>query len=173
MDFRHTITVILPSVTRTLDNSNLPLTRTNFRFPSGHFLYNFTLANPNHVCQYVTLSQNKQCTVVKTLNLSWNKYVHESEPPRNAPQNTNCATPLMKADIDSFRSNLKKLSRVIDSYRLAEKRQGVLKVNRMNSVAVVRSCSFWNIQSSQYLDLYCCFALFCFTLRYVMIHTVI
>ena len=31
------------------------------RFPSGHFLCNFT--NPNHVCQYVT-SQNKQCTVV-------------------------------------------------------------------------------------------------------------
>ena len=62
LDFRHTFTVILPSVTRTLDNSNLPLTRTNFRFPSGHFPYNFTLDNSNHVSQYVT-SQNKQCTV--------------------------------------------------------------------------------------------------------------
>ena len=31
----------------TPDNSNLPLTRSNFRFPSGHFLYNFTLDNSN------------------------------------------------------------------------------------------------------------------------------
>ena len=31
----------------TLDNSNLPLTRTNFRFPSGHFPHNFTLDNSN------------------------------------------------------------------------------------------------------------------------------
>ena len=38
LDFRHTFTVILPSVTRT-----------NFCFPSGHFLYNFTLDNSNHV----------------------------------------------------------------------------------------------------------------------------
>ena len=30
-------------VQSTPDNSNLPLTRTNFCFPSGHFLYNFTL----------------------------------------------------------------------------------------------------------------------------------
>ena len=28
----------------TLGNSNLQLTRSNFRFPSGHFLYNFTQA---------------------------------------------------------------------------------------------------------------------------------
>ena len=34
-------------MTRTLANSNLPLTRTNFRFPSSHFLYNFTLDNSN------------------------------------------------------------------------------------------------------------------------------
>ena len=32
-------------VTRTLYNSNLPLTRSNFHFPSEHFLYNFTLEN--------------------------------------------------------------------------------------------------------------------------------
>ena len=31
----------------TPDNSNLPLTRSNFHFPSGHFLYNFTLDNSN------------------------------------------------------------------------------------------------------------------------------
>ena len=37
-DFLHTFTVILPSVTRTLDNTNLPLTRNNF-----------TLVNSNHV----------------------------------------------------------------------------------------------------------------------------
>ena len=34
-------------ITQTLTNSNLLLTRTNFRFPSGHFLYNFTLDNSN------------------------------------------------------------------------------------------------------------------------------
>ena len=28
-------------------NSNLPLTRSNFHFPSDHFLYNFTLDNSN------------------------------------------------------------------------------------------------------------------------------
>ena len=37
LDFRHTFTVILPSLTRTLDNSKLPLTRSNFCFPSDHF----------------------------------------------------------------------------------------------------------------------------------------
>ena len=34
-------------VTRTLHNSNLPLTRINFHFPSDLFLYNFTLDNSN------------------------------------------------------------------------------------------------------------------------------
>ena len=36
---------MVASVTRTLDNSNLPLTRNNFCFPSDHFLIlnNFTL----------------------------------------------------------------------------------------------------------------------------------
>ena len=54
LDFRHTFTM------------NLLLTRSNIHFPSGHFLYNFTLHNSNHVCQYVT-SQNKQCTVVQNI----------------------------------------------------------------------------------------------------------
>ena len=54
VDFVHTFTVILSLVTRTLDNSNLPLTRTDLHFPSGHFLYNFTLDNSNHVFQNVT-----------------------------------------------------------------------------------------------------------------------
>ena len=34
-------------ITRTLANLNLPLSRTNFSFLSGHFLYNFTLNNSN------------------------------------------------------------------------------------------------------------------------------
>ena len=34
-------------VTRTLYNSNLPLTQSNFHFPSDHFLYNFNLDNSN------------------------------------------------------------------------------------------------------------------------------
>ena len=67
MDFRHTFTVILPSVTRTLNNSNLPLTRNNFCFPTGHFLYNFTLDNSNHACQDVTNKVN--CSPKLTLNL--------------------------------------------------------------------------------------------------------
>ena len=35
------------AVTGTLANSNLPLTRSNFHFPSGHFLYNVNLDNSN------------------------------------------------------------------------------------------------------------------------------
>ena len=38
LDFCHTITVILPSVTRTLDNSN-SANSNQFSFSSGHFLY--------------------------------------------------------------------------------------------------------------------------------------
>ena len=49
MDFVHTFTVNLPSVTRTLDNSNLSLTPTNFHFPSTNFVYNLTLDNSNNV----------------------------------------------------------------------------------------------------------------------------
>ena len=50
----------------TLDNSSLLLTRSRFRIPSDHFLYNFTLDNSNHVCQYMT-EQNKQRTVVQNI----------------------------------------------------------------------------------------------------------
>ena len=53
VDFRHTFTVILPSVTQTLDNLNLLLTH----FPSDHFLYNFTLDNSNHAYQDMTNEQ--------------------------------------------------------------------------------------------------------------------
>ena len=37
LGFPHTFTVIIPSVTRTLDNSILPQTRSYFCFPSDHF----------------------------------------------------------------------------------------------------------------------------------------
>ena len=37
LDFRHTFIVISPSVTRTLDNSNLQQTQSNFCFRSDHF----------------------------------------------------------------------------------------------------------------------------------------
>ena len=39
--------VIVPSVTRTRDNSSIPLTWSDFCFLSDHF-YNFTLDNSNH-----------------------------------------------------------------------------------------------------------------------------
>ena len=42
LDFLHTFPVILPSVIRTLNNSNLPLTRSNFCFPSDHLYINLT-----------------------------------------------------------------------------------------------------------------------------------
>ena len=35
----------------TPNKSNLALTRTNFPFPLGHFLYNFTLDNSNSITQ--------------------------------------------------------------------------------------------------------------------------
>ena len=43
LNFFHTYTVILPSVTRALDNSNLPLTRSFFFLPFKWPLHNFTL----------------------------------------------------------------------------------------------------------------------------------
>ena len=40
MDFLHTFTIVLPGVTRTVDNSSLPLTGSNFWFPSDHSYIN-------------------------------------------------------------------------------------------------------------------------------------
>ena len=48
LDFPLAFTLILPLVTRTLVNSNLPLTRNNFCVPSGHF-YIILPPNSNHV----------------------------------------------------------------------------------------------------------------------------
>ena len=46
--FMHiTVDQSLLTITRTLANLNLTLTRSNFRFLSGHFLYSFTLDNSN------------------------------------------------------------------------------------------------------------------------------
>ena len=59
----HTIAAILPSVTRTLDYSNLPLTRTNFRFPSAHSLLIFTLDNSNHQAPRLSSRDTSEQTV--------------------------------------------------------------------------------------------------------------
>ena len=67
VDFIHTFTVILPSVTQTHANSNLPLTQSNFHCPSGHFLYNFTLDNSNHICQDVTSQKIYSSTVEQNI----------------------------------------------------------------------------------------------------------
>ena len=50
--------------TQTLSNSNLPLTRSNFHFPSDRFLYNFTLDNSN--CFFISLegSNYRESTVL-------------------------------------------------------------------------------------------------------------
>ena len=37
LDFHHTFTVILPPLTRTVNNSNLPVTRSSFCLPSDNF----------------------------------------------------------------------------------------------------------------------------------------
>lgn len=64
LDFCDTITVILPLVTWTLDNSTFLLTRRNFHFPLGHFLHNFNLDNSNreheHKYQYWQLCTSSQ-----------------------------------------------------------------------------------------------------------------
>ena len=49
VDFPNTLNVILPSVTRTLDNLYLPLIRSLFFFPFRSFLYNLTLNNSNNI----------------------------------------------------------------------------------------------------------------------------
>ena len=62
----HTFTVILPSVTRILDNSNLPLTRSNF-FPFRPFLYSFTLDNSKHAISSWQVRKKKPCTEVQDI----------------------------------------------------------------------------------------------------------
>lgn len=79
LDFCDTITVILPLVTWTLDNSTFLLTRRNFHFPLGHFLHNFNLDNSNreheHKYQYWQL-----CTSSQTLFSLKKKHVQFTVP---------------------------------------------------------------------------------------------
>ena len=70
-DFRHTLTVILPSVSRTLDNSNLPQTRSSFCFPLRSFLYIFTLDNSNHVLSPSEVEKTNSLLVSETLNFEF------------------------------------------------------------------------------------------------------
>ena len=49
LDFRHKFTVILPLVTRTLNNSKPLANSKSFMFPLRSLIYNFTLDSSNHV----------------------------------------------------------------------------------------------------------------------------
>ena len=100
LDFRHTFTVILPSATRPLHNSNLPLTRSSFCFPSDHFyiilssitrtmfwafksqektaywrpkhwILNFTLTGCRHIVYYCRL-------MLFATNLTWNSFTSQN-----------------------------------------------------------------------------------------------
>ena len=73
LDFHHTFTVIFPSVTWTLDNLNLPLTQTNFHFPAGSFLYNFTLDNSNQYFSpkhWIYFNRGNLCILCPFLHLA-------------------------------------------------------------------------------------------------------
>ena len=63
LDFLHTFTAISPLVTQTLDNSNFPLSGSNFCFPSDHY-------NSNHVFSVVQVGNIlRQCTTVPNIEL--------------------------------------------------------------------------------------------------------
>ena len=65
-DFLDTFTVISPSVTRTLHNSNLQLTRSNFCFLSDHFS-KILPSITRTVFQAHDQSKKKNCTVVRNI----------------------------------------------------------------------------------------------------------
>ena len=77
--FPHTFTVILPSVSRTLDNSSLPLARSNFCYRSDpafrSFLYNFTHDHSNHVISAWKVGK-KPCIEVRNIEFIWNNRVY-------------------------------------------------------------------------------------------------
>ena len=58
-------TLILPSVTRTLDNSNLPLTRSSFCFSSDHFY--IILSSITRTLFWALKSREKQSTGVPNI----------------------------------------------------------------------------------------------------------
>ena len=76
LDFLLTFAVILPSITWTLDNSNLPLTRSDFCFPSDHIY--IILPSILEPCYKRVTSQEKKNCVLKseTLNLFQNNCVN-------------------------------------------------------------------------------------------------
>ena len=67
LDFLHTFPVILPSVIRTLNNSNLPLTRSNFCFPSDHLYINLTSKTRTIFWALIKSGKKKQCTGVRNI----------------------------------------------------------------------------------------------------------
>ena len=68
LDFPLTFTIILPSVTRTVNNSKIPLTRSKICFPSAHFYtVNFTLDNSNHAISAWQVRRKKPCTEVRDI----------------------------------------------------------------------------------------------------------
>ena len=69
-------TVILPSVTRTLDNSSLPLSRSNFCFPSAHFCTISPWIYSNHRYKRVTSRVKNRVLKSETLNLFQNNRVN-------------------------------------------------------------------------------------------------
>ena len=88
LDFLHTFTVILPPITRTLDNSNFPLTRSNFCFPSDHFYKILpSIYNSNHVLSASKVGKNSVLVSEKWIlkshwrgitNLTWNSFTSQT-----------------------------------------------------------------------------------------------
>ena len=96
LDFRHTFTVSLPSVTWILDNSNLPLTRSGFCFPSDHFYI------------ILPLITRTMFWVLKTLESRLKKAVYWR--PKRWVLNfslTCCHSLLVEADVVCHKSNVK------------------------------------------------------------------
>ena len=63
LDFLHTFTAISPLVTQTLNNSNFPLSGSNFCFPSDHY-------NSNHVFSVSQVGNKlRQCAAVPNIEL--------------------------------------------------------------------------------------------------------
>ena len=69
LDILQTFTIILPSVTQTLDNLNLPLTRSNFWFP-------LSVHNSNHVISAWQVEIKSRALNSEILNLFQNKSVN-------------------------------------------------------------------------------------------------
>ena len=96
LDFRHTFTVSLPSVSWILDNLNLPLTRSGFCFPSDHFYI------------ILPLITRTMFWVLKTLESRLKKAVYWR--PKRWVLNfslTCCHSLLVEADVVCHKSNVK------------------------------------------------------------------